>query len=63
MANFAKEDFQATLESEEIMDFSDTQEIDNLQNIFQTKLPKAIDNMLHLKLYHKKSENEKKNHG
>ena len=43
MANFAKEDFQATLESEEIMDFSDTQEIDNLQDIFQTKLPKAID--------------------
>ena len=43
MTNFANEDFQATLENEEITDFSDTQDIDNMYNIFQTKLLKAID--------------------
>ena len=42
MTNFPKEDFQATLENEEITDFSDTQDIDNMYNIFQTKLLKAI---------------------
>ena len=42
MTNFPKEDFQATLENEEITDFSDTQDIDNVYNIFQTKLLKAI---------------------
>ena len=42
MTNFAKEDFQATLENEEITDFSATQDIDNMYNIFQTKLLKAI---------------------
>ena len=43
MTNFAKEDFQATLENEEMTDFSDTQDIDNMYNIFQAKLLKAID--------------------
>ena len=43
MANFPKENFQATLENEEITDFSDTQDIDNMYNIFQTKLLKATD--------------------
>ena len=43
MKNFAKENFQATLENEEITDFSDTQDIDIMYNIFQTKLLKAID--------------------
>ena len=43
MTNFANEDFQATLENEEITDFSDTQDTDNMYNIFQTKLLKAID--------------------
>ena len=43
MTNFPKEDFQATLENEEITDFSATQDIDNIYNIFQTKLLKAID--------------------
>ena len=43
MTNFSKEDFQATLENEEITDFSDSQDIDNMYNNFQTKLLKAID--------------------
>ena len=43
MTNFANEDFQATLENEEITDFSDTQDTDNMYNIFQIKLLKAID--------------------
>ena len=43
MANFPKENFQATLENEEITDFSDTQDIDNMYNTFQTKLLKATD--------------------
>ena len=42
MTNFVKEDLQATLENEDIMDFSDSQDIDNRYNIFQTKLLKAI---------------------
>ena len=55
MTNFAKEDFQAPVENEEITDFSDTQNIDNMYNIFQTELLKAIDkHALHFKLYHKK---------
>ena len=33
MTILVKEDFQATLENENIMDFSDTQDIDNTCNI------------------------------
>ena len=43
MTNLAKEEFQVTLQNEEITDFSDTQDIDNMYNVFQTKLLKAID--------------------
>ena len=43
MKNFAKEDFQATLENKEITGISDTQDIDSMYNIFQTKLLNAID--------------------
>ena len=42
MTNFVKEDFQATLENEDIIDLSDTQDIDNMYNTFQTKLLKGI---------------------
>ena len=44
------------LENQDIMDFSDTQDIDDMFNIFHTKLLKALENMLYLKLYHKKEK-------
>ena len=42
MTNFVTKDFQATIEIEDIMDSSDTQDTDDMLNIFQTKLLKAI---------------------
>ena len=36
MINFVKEDFNKRLKNEDIMDFSDTQYIDDMFNIFQT---------------------------
>ena len=60
MTNFSKEDFQATPENKYVMDFSDTQDIDDTFNIFQTKLLKAIDKYAPFKTLSQKSRNEKK---
>ena len=42
------------------MDFSDTQDIGYMYNIFQAKLLKTQISMLHLKFYYRKKKTEKK---
>ena len=61
MTNFVTKDFQATIEIENIMDSSDTQDTDDMLNIFQTKLLKAIAKHAPFKtLSHKKIKMRKK---